>query len=183
MKIPWSPRKKALIVVDVQPSFLNTRNQYVVENIMKLVKAMSYEAYVEATFHAERGSLWDIQQEWICPEGEETQTLTSLSAALAPHNPLKIHKTTKSVFKGDKNVLDFLKGKNIEEVHIVGVDTNDCVLATAYEAFDNGFVTYVIEECAQSSSSNEVHEKALDILRHQNMTNNASIEKFGFLEI
>jgi nicotinamidase-related amidase len=94
-----------------------------------------------------------------------------------------VDKETKSVFKGDKNVASILREKNITEVHIVGLDTNDCVLATAYESFDLGFVTYVIEECCQSSLSEELHKYAIEILRGQNMTNNSVVEKINFQKI
>ena len=174
MKIPKSSRKKGLIVVDLQSSFLNKRNAYVLKNVLKLLKNVRYDAYVEATFHAEKGSIWDIQQQWICPEGPNTKTVEMISAALKPYHPLQVHKDTKSVFKGDKDVVRFLKKRGVKDVHIVGVDTDDCILATAYEAFDLGFVTYVIEEGVQSSSSDTLHKAALTVLRREKMTNHSS---------
>ena len=176
MQIPSSSRNKALVVVDVQPSFLKTRNKYVVQNILELLSKTKYDLYIEATFHAEKGSLWDIQQSWICPKGEETRTVSEISKKLEILNAVRVEKETKSVFKGDKNVALILKDKNITEVHVVGLDTNDCVLATAYESFDLGFVTYAIEECCESSSSKELREHAIEILRGQNMTNNSVAE-------
>jgi len=182
MKIPQSSRKQALIVVDVQPSFLNKRNKGVVGNILKLIKNVPYSVYVAATFHAEKGSLWDIQQEWTCPEGEGTKTVTILTEELNRLHPIKVYKETKSVFKGNKEVTAMLKRKGVQEVHVVGLDTNDCVLATAYEAFDLGFVTYVIEECC-GAPTEALHKKSLDLLREQNMTNRSCIEKIDFLKI
>lgn len=177
MKIPLSSRNKALVIVDVQPSFLNTRNKYVVQNILELLSKTSYDLYIEATFHAEKGSLWDTQQSWTCPKGEKTRTVDELSKTLEGLGAIQIEKETKSVFKGDKNIISTLKDRNITEVHVVGLDTNDCVLATAYESFDLGFITYVIEECCEASSSKELHEHAIAILRGQNMTNNSVLEK------
>lgn len=133
--------------------------------------------YIEATFHAEKGSLWDIQQNWICPKGEKTRTVEDISKQLENFGAVRVEKETKSIFKGDKNVASILREKNITEVHVVGLDTNDCVLATAYESFDLGFITYVIEECCQSSSSEELHKHAIAILRGQNMTNNSMLGK------
>jgi nicotinamidase-related amidase len=164
-------RKKALLIVDVQPSFLNTRNEYIVQNILNLLSSTKYEIYVETNFHAEKGSLWSAQQNYICPKNETTKTVEELSTRLKDFNVMYVEKETKSVFKGNKDIIFLLRDKNIEEVHIVGLDTNDCVLATAYEAFDFGFITYVIEECCQSSSSQELHEQALSILQKQCMTN------------
>jgi nicotinamidase-related amidase len=140
-----------------------------VDNILKLLDDKKYDLYVEATFHAEKGSLWEKQQNWICPEGRSTKTISEISNKLAQFDPIKIHKETKSVFKGDSDVFAALRKGGISEVHVVGLDTNDCVMATAFESFDLGFLTYVIENCCQSSSSDELHEYALEILRGQDM--------------
>jgi len=177
IKIPLSQRKRALIIVDVQPSFLNERNEYIVNNILKLLSQIKYDSIVVATFHAEKGSLWEVQQKWICPRGEQTETVEKLSQKLKDLHPIEVRKETKSVFKGNKKIEKILKEKDIEEIHVVGLDTNDCVLATAYESFDQGFVTYVIEECCQSSSSDLLHQQALKILQGQDMTNNSCSEE------
>lgn len=51
MKIPNSNRRKALIVVDVQPPSINERTEYVVGNIEKLLRSnMKYDLYFEALF-------------------------------------------------------------------------------------------------------------------------------------
>lgn len=177
MNVPKSSRKKALILVDIQPSFIDDRNKYILENILKLLKHVSYDLYIEANFHAEKGSLWDIQQQWTCPEGPKTETVKKLSKVLIKYYPVVVEKETKSVFKGNKNIHKILKQEDIEEVHLVGLDTDDCVLATAYESFDLGFITYVLEECCQSSASDELHHMAIQLLREQHMTNHSIVEK------
>ena len=174
MKIPKSNRKKALILVDVQPDFVYKRKTNTVRNIQDLLKSVKYEAYVECIFHAEKGSLWDKETGWTLPKNKKFHTVGDI-LKLLPEDTIHIEKTTKSAFKGNKNIEIFLKKKGIKEVHIVGFDTNDCVLATAYESFDLGFFTYVIEECVQSSSSNKINEHALNLLRHVNLTNKSFI--------
>ena len=180
MKIPDSKRRKALVIVDVQGSFLSPRNEYIVKNILSLLDTVDYDSYINATFHAEKGSLWDMQQGWTCPAGPETQTIPALAQKLKQYDVIEVSKETKSIFKGNQDVTKSLREDNIQELHIVGLDTNDCVLATAFEAFDHGFFTYVIEECCQSSASNESHENGLKILRGQDMTNNSCVESIVF---
>lgn len=163
-----SNHKKAIIVVDVQPGFVKD-NIAVVEKIVRYLTEHSYDACVEAIFHAPEDSLWKKQVDWTFPL-EETHEL------LRPHLPsdrLLVTKTTKSVWKGDQDLLTYFRERNIEEIHIVGFDTNDCVFATAQESFDNGFFTYVIEECCGSSAGREHHEAALMILRELGMTNHS----------
>lgn len=171
MKLPDTSKRKALIVVDVQPAFINDENKHIVSSTRKLIEKVPYDTYVEAVFSAEKGSLWDIQQGWICPKSEETHTLDEVAELLRPKNPLKVHKHTRSVFQGDQDVTAYLKEHGIEEVHVVGTETNDCVLATVFDAFDAGFMTYVLEECCESATEGR-HQMGLDILRIQGMTNN-----------
>lgn len=176
MKIPHSKRKKALIVVDTQPDFLDDRNKYIINNISALLKKIKYDLYIEAVFYTEKGSVWDKQEKFILPKGKNIKTVDKLAKVLKKYKPMKTLKQTKSAFKGeDIDLVSLLKEKKITEVHVVGTETNDCVLATAFDAFDLGFITYVIEECCQSSS-NELHQIGLIVLRKQNMTNNSIIE-------
>ena len=58
-------------------------------------------------------------------------------------------------------------------MHIAGLDTNDCVFATAQDSFDLGFSTYVIEECTGSSEGKKLHDSAIFILRHLGLTNHS----------
>jgi nicotinamidase-related amidase len=174
MNIPRSERKRALIIVDVQESFLDERNRYIVPNILELLKTERYDSYVVATFHAETGSLWERQQGWTCPRGPATETVPEIAEVLRTHDPIVLEKETRSVFKGSVELASLLHERNIEEVHIVGTQTNDCVLATALEAFDLGFLAYVIEECCEAESA-ELHQAGLILLRAQDMTNISAI--------
>jgi nicotinamidase-related amidase len=174
--------RKALIIVDVQSSFLNKENDYVVNNIINHLSKAKYDLYIVATFSAEPGSIWEIQQDWTCLNSSQNKTVYELRQILDTLNVLQVSKHTKSVFKGNVDLLPSLHRNQIKEIHIAGLETDDCVLATAYEAFDWGFITYVIEECCQSTSM-ELHLKALDILRGQNMTSQSSIRKSSLAEV
>jgi nicotinamidase-related amidase len=124
---------------------------------------------VEAVFHTEEGSIWEKQMDWICKKDDRMHTEKTILGAL-PKDTIHIVKTTKSAFKGNKPLANILKRAHIVEVDIVGLDTNDCVLATAMDSFDNGFLTHIVEECCDSSSSKRLHLLALNLLRHQKMT-------------
>ena len=179
MKIPQSNRNKALFVVDVQSAFIDEHSDYIIKNILKLLNAQKYQAYVVATFHAGKGSLWDIQQQWTSPR-EDTDT--RLASVLKGFQPMLVEKGTRSVFKSTVDVESLLRAKEVEEVHVVGTQTNDCILATALDAFDRGFIPYVIEECCEAATK-ELQEAGLLLLRRQNMTNNSFVERVPSLTI
>lgn len=54
MKIPDSGKRKALIIVDVQPCFMNERNMYIVPRIASLIQEVEYNAYILALFSTEK---------------------------------------------------------------------------------------------------------------------------------
>ena len=82
MKIPSSGRKRALFVIDVQPPSVNERTQYIVPNIQRLIKTFNYDAYFEAIFHAEKGSIWDKQHKWIFPKNGGFCTVPEIASLL-----------------------------------------------------------------------------------------------------
>ncbi len=184
MNIPDTGRRKALFIIDVQPAFINTRNNHIIDAIISIIQTVPYDLYVEALFHAEKGSVWDTQQQWTYPKDKHFHTVEKLTLELNDRgiSRVKIEKETKSVFKDSQDLLEKLRQNYIQEVHLVGLDTNDCVLASAYEAFDLGFFTYVLEEGCESSSSADLHKQALFLLRKQNMTNNSCLEKIRGVE-
>jgi nicotinamidase-related amidase len=183
IKIPNTNRKKALFIVDVQPEHINKERKIIVNNIMNVLRGIDYDLYVEAVFFAEKNSIWDKQQFRTFPK-KSLKSVSEIEKFLKPINSIKILKDKKSIFKGNLDLLKELKKHKIEEIHLVGVDTNDCILASAYESFDLQFFTYVIEECCAHSESNpKLHKKALDLLRYEHMTNNSILEKTDFIKI
>ncbi|MFA7315686.1 MAG: cysteine hydrolase family protein [Candidatus Paceibacterota bacterium] len=170
IKIPKSNKKKALILVDIQNGFIKRWDKSFLKNIKNLISKQKYDLYVEVTFHAEKGSLWDKQTNWTFPY---EPTVPEVLDLLKGKNVIKIIKETRSAFKGNVNLFSVLQKNKIEEVHVVGFDTNDCVFATAQEAFDLGFYTYVIEECTGASQGEKIHKNAIAILRCLGLTNHA----------
>lgn len=162
---------------------MNDRNKYIIDNIKKLIENFSHDFYVESVFHAELGSVWDKQTGWTLPKDENFKTVGDIIKSLTLKDCIHLEKQTKSVFKGAPDLQKELKKRNIQELHIVGLDANDCVLATAYEAFDLGYFTYVIEECADSGSSQEMKDAGFAILRHVNLTNNSCVEKMEIRDL
>jgi len=171
--IPHPERKRALILVDIQEGFLNEKNRWIIPNIQEVIREGEYDLVVEAVFHADEGSLWQRQTGWtllLQPTVPEIKDML-------PARTIGVVKTASSAFKGSKDFAGILKENGIEEVHIVGLDTYDCVFATAKESFDPGFFTYVLEECTEASDGKEYRDAALKILRHLEMTNNSVHEK------
>lgn len=185
MKIPNLYHKKALFVIDVQNWFIIDRNKYIIENIKKIIENVNYDLIVYSISHNEEWSLWFTQVWWTeIPKDEDT--IEDLKKLISTKNYLKIKKLTKSIFKWDINLANFLKEQNIKEIHITWYETNDCVLASALESFDYGFYTFVIEEACETRTTPENHTKAIDLLKYVKLTNNSEFvwyEKNEFIKL
>lgn len=177
MNIPETNRRRAFAIIDVQDAFLTDRNRFVVDNIPAVLKQVHYDLYVGVTFFAPSGTLWETQQQWTMDGKQDDVSLApAIRRALDDStSPVEyITKRTRSAFKGTPRLQDLLKRHDIAELHIAGISTHDCVLATAHEAFDLGYPVYVLEECCQSVTPGR-HEEGIAILRYQNMTNNSCL--------
>ena len=176
MVIPRSGRRTALVLIDVQKAFVTAHSRPAVSNIRTLIESVQYHAYVEAVFSAEQGSIWDRQTNWVLPASDQAETVIEVAVLLRDKRVKHIHKHTKSIFDENGDVVKYLRSEGIEELHLVGCDINDCVLATALDSFDRNFFTYVIEECCGASEDSKLKAEALTLLRHLNLTNNSQVE-------
>ena len=172
--LPKTKRKKALFIIDVQPVFINKHNRYIIENIVHLIKNSNYDLYVTAVFFSQKGDLWDIHRGSIIPKNSDTKVVDQIKKTIPQHKHFYLTKQTRSMFHGDIDLVSILNENNIEEIHITGLETDDCVLATALESFDLGFYPYVIEECCESSTE-DLHKTGIKLLRDKKMTNHSYI--------
>lgn len=172
--IPHLEKKRALFVVDVQKGFTTQENVWILPNIKKVIQEGGYDLFIEATFHAPQGSLWDKQMEWTFPY---EPTISEIRELLPQEKTISVIKTTKSVFTAKPDLVGILKEKGIEEIHVIGFDSNDCVLTTAEDGFDAGFFTYVIEEATGSSNGDCLKHYSIEILREVDMTNHSELIK------
>src|ERR1700682_3149890 len=142
IQVPNSKRKRALALIDVQDAFINASTRSALLNIKRLLEAVSYHAYVEAVFSAGSRSLWQRQTGWALPARGGVHTVSEVSDLLPRRGIRRIQKHSKSIFSGDPRLVTHLRSKGIEELHLVGFDLNDCVLASAFDSFDAGFFTF-----------------------------------------
>lgn len=77
MKLPDTHRKKALIVVDLQPAMLKPHNDHIMPKIASLIEQVPYDGYVEAVWHSGNGSLWGEMMNVDHPQDDTTHTVDS----------------------------------------------------------------------------------------------------------
>ena len=144
--------------------------------------------FVLAEYHAPQSSMFYKQGGFTRSQAETGLTSKQITGALKTHEDKLFHvrKTTRSCFKGSdsEDLKAFLNQRKIEEIHFVGFDINDCVLASAYEAVDSGNYSFILEELShQQSGIQELADAALTIFRSMRLTNNSLHKKIRYREV
>ena len=151
-------KRPALLIVDVQKGFVNSNTA----SIPRLVERLQneYETVVATRFINEPGSPYRVLMEWarFTPGSEE------LKLAFEANQNVKVwDKNTYTCV--NQEFLEYLRSKDISEVHICGIDTDICVTKCAVDLFEAGIRPVVLSSYCASHAGPSFHEPALRILR------------------
>lgn len=156
--------KNVLVVIDLQVGFVNDNTVKVANNIQELLESEKYDAVIATKFTNMPGSSFDSFLGWKGMQQEEEKALLPIVEGYAD---CIISKCSYSSVKNTNFIqsLVALCGGLPEEVTLVGVDTDACVLATAIDLFEMGIRPIIIEDCVGSSGGDECHEAGMLILK------------------
>ncbi|MGD8189295.1 cysteine hydrolase family protein [Brevibacillus ginsengisoli] len=182
--------KKALIVIDYTYDFVaddgkltcGKPGQEIEQRIYEITEAFiaAGDYVVMAVDGHEEGDIYHPESQLFPPHnivGTDGRKLFGSLQSLFEQHREKIHwldKTRYSSFVGTDLELR-LRARGIEEVHLVGVCTDICVLHTAVDAYNKG-LRIVIHEDAVQSFNQEGHRWAL---QHFQGSLGASVVKKG----
>ena len=154
--------KKALIIIDVQNYFVNELTKFIPEKIVKHIDEVDYDFIVFTKFINKKGSNFFKLLNWNkMLGGDDTEIHNSLIRFCGKKNVFV--KNTYSIFKA-KGLSEYLKINNIKSLCLCGIDTEACVLASAFEGFDLGYDVKIIKELCASHSSKSLNNSALRIV-------------------
>lgn len=155
---------KALIVIDVQKFFLNSHTEKIVKEIQKYLRKniSQYSAIYFTIFKNDpNGPLWQISEWRDCVGSPDTDICDEIKVFANSNN--LFYKNILSAFKVPQ-IRNGLKELNVSEVYLCGFDTDCCVLATAYDLFDEGIKPIVLENLTWSTSKEKLHKSAIQML-------------------
>ena len=130
---------KTLLIIDVQKGFINQNNEEIVSNINSIVG--KFDVVIATQFVNNHCTQHSKVLNW-------NKMMESDEVALAfnlPKNTHIIQKSTYALPAGVFSERGLMLEENIlipkgEEIYLCGTDYDACVLAVAYQLFDNGFV-------------------------------------------
>lgn len=152
--------KTALVIVDVQNCFVNGNTSHLPEKIKEMVPR--YEEVVFTRFVNHDRSNFAAHGYHKCKNEEESAIHPTLAQIAAGKKVFT--KSTFSAFKAE-GLVGHLKSKGVQEVHICGTDTEACVMASAYEAFDLGFRVKVLYGLCASCNGKEFHDAGMMVIK------------------
>lgn len=154
--------KKALIIIDVQNYFINELTKSIPKKIADHISKHDYDFIVFTKFINKKGSNFFKLLNWTkMLSGNETKVHNSLIKFSDKKNVFA--KTSYSIFKA-RGFKEYLEKNKINSLYLCGIDTEACVLASAFEGFDLGFDVKIIKKLCSSHSGKILHNSALKII-------------------
>lgn len=155
--------KNVLVVIDLQVGFINDKTIKVANNIRDLLDSGEYSAVIATKFTNMPGSSFDSFLGWRGMLDEKEKELLPIVEEYAD---IIVNKCSYSCVKNTNFIqsLVALCDGLPDEVTLVGVDTDACVLATAIDLFEIGIKPIIIENCVGSSGGDECHEAGMLLL-------------------
>jgi nicotinamidase-related amidase len=150
---------KNILIIDMQKGFITQKNEYLIEKISNYLKNNKFDNII-ATKFIENNSQILKKLNWTGFSSKEDQELF-----------VDLPKTTKII---DKNIygltpkhINFIKSLGISEIEVCGVDLDACVLATAFDLFDNNISPIILSELCDTSSLNIDKKSVIEIMKRQ----------------
>lgn len=148
----------ALIIIDVQKGFIRPATAHVPARVAALQGA--YATVTATRFVNPQGSAHRRLIGWRRFAPGETGT--ELAFAPAPHVEV-VEKTTYSCLTD--GLREILGSAGARDVHLCGIATDNCVLASAGALFEAGLTPVVLAAACGSHAGTDYHDWGLRILR------------------
>lgn len=157
--------KKALIVIDVQNHFINTLTKDLPKKILKFIKQNkdNFDLIIFTRFiNTTKSSVYRLLNWKESMSSPEIDIVPVLQPVLK--YGVVVSKSEYSVLKVAR-AKKLLKKFRIQELYLCGMDTDCCVLATAFDAFDQQYRIYLLEDLCMASSNVNLHKTTLSIFK------------------
>lgn len=158
--------KKALIIIDLQKGFINKFTQKLPRRIRNFIKRYveDYALVLFTQFKNHSGSNFVKNLNYRrFMESKQNGLVGEIKEFTSKENVFV--KDTYGSFV-DNGVSNILRKNKIGEVDLAGIDTENCVLTFARDAFDRGYKVNVLKQLCASHSSPRLHRAALEIIKY-----------------
>lgn len=168
--------KRALLVVDVQNGFVNPYTEAIPRRVRRLIEEGGYDPVLFTRFLNTDGSPYRRILDWHeCAGPPDADLAPEIADAPAPGTVFD-----KPGFTGIPDALaDCLRDRAPDEVAVVGIDTDMCVLKVAMDVFDLGLRPVVLVDCCASTAGLQAHLAGLAVLARNIGADNLRLAGLG----
>ncbi len=151
--------KECLVIIDVQNGFLTDETRHVLNKIKTTIENKQYEHIVATRFVNSSKSPHYLLTKWDQMMDENSQALAQIVKDSAER---VFDKDTNSCFT--EEFVTYISDEKIEKLVFLGIDTDCCVLKSAYDSFDRKIPFEVLTECCASTGGEDIHNFACQIM-------------------
>lgn len=156
--------KSAFVAIDLQNAFVTNDTKEIPGKIRDHLKSNKYDLVLFTKFVNKPRSNFEKQIGYKdCITSPEIDFDLAVQGLAKPENTFP--KTSYSAFKA-KGFKELLEKEGIGKVYICGLDSDSCVLATAFDAFDLGYEVRVLTELSKSSSGPDFDKTGKKIINY-----------------
>ena len=150
--------KKLLLVIDMQNAFINENTKHIIDKINKLIDKNKFDDIVFTKFINYNNSIYTRKLNYYDCIDESSNKLI-----IDTRNYKVINKKTYTALNDE--LKKYLKESNINEIYLCGIDTECCILKTAFDLFENEYNVYVLKDYCACTYGIKRHNNALEILK------------------
>ena len=151
--------KDCLVIIDVQKGFLNDENKCIIDKLENLINGTEFNYVVATKYVNTKDSPHYTLMGWDGMMDKESQELDPLVEDVADR---VFEKSTNSCFT--EEFKKFLADEGIEKLYFVGLDTDCCVMKSAFDAFDMKLSFKVLTSYCASSGGEDLHNAACKLM-------------------
>lgn len=150
--------KSLLLVIDLQNAFINKYTQELPNKIKNIIENKQYDKIAFTRFINFEDSIYVKKLGWKrCIDDEDKKIVIDIE-----NNKL----FDKSIYSAVNNeLIEYIKQNQITDIYLCGIDTECCVLKTAFDLFELGYNVYVLKDYCYCTHGIERNNNALKILK------------------
>lgn len=153
--------EKCLLMIDMQKGFISERTNHVVERVRQLVEQDIFSCMLATKFINIDNSPYRDFLHWdrFSKDSDETKLLSFIE-----EKSNRVYE--KYVYTAvNPSLLTYLRERNIQEVYLLGINTDCCVLKTAVDLFEVGIRPVVLAYYCASNGGMESQDAAIRVLQ------------------
>jgi len=147
-----------LLIIDLQKDFINHNTKDIIEPIENLILQNKFDKIVFTRFINSKDNICFKRLNYLGCMDEEGQKIV-----INTNNNKIIDKKIYSALNNE--LIEYIENNNISKIYLCGIDTECCVLKTAFDLFENNYDVYILKEYCASITGKETHNNALEILK------------------